>query len=332
MGVAGLVFILLLVEWVYGSLYLGVKRVRGLGNFSENVALIPPPKEGRFRFAAIGDPKEGQTIYQHLMSMAYDQGASFVVCNGDLVDRATPESFELFNHGYQSLGQKALPTFSALGNHDDSPLRLFQEYYGPESFAFLYGGSLFIFADNNSPESLEGCASYVRDQIHLHGNEAKHVFIVLHKPITDHEKDERIVRNRHRSGYMYDILDSEKVDAVLTGHFHGYAREEYNGKLLLVTGGAGARLHDARAFYHMVLIDVGPDGIKDTVVRLDEVYPFTDRLRVEAVVNYPLFFGSWWRPLLLLLVGGGFVFAGLKPARKPTGRERAVRATVGEGA
>ena len=298
-----LILCLLCAWWVYAARFRGEAKVPGLGNFEENVRKLPPVANDRFRFAVLGDPHEGQCIYQELMRRAFDLGAAFVVCTGDLVDGATRESFELFNHMYKELGPAALPMFTAIGNHDECPQRLFEEYYGPEDFAFLHGDSVFIFTNNNNAGRHEQCARFVKEQIARFKDRARHVFVVFHKPIVDHLWHGRMTANRRKSAYMYEVLDSEKVDAVLMGHFHGYVREMYKGTLLLVTGGAGYRLHDDNGFYHLVLIDVAPEGITDTLVRLDARRRLRDLVRVEAVVGYPVVFGSWWRLLSALLVG-----------------------------
>ncbi len=307
----------LALEWAYATSHLGVRRVSGLGNFEENVRALPPPREGHLRFAVLGDPEEGLGTYRHLMQKAREAGADFVIITGDVADRPTREGFEYFNWVYRSLGSAALPTFAALGNHDVSPLGLFRDYYGPELFSFLHGDCLFIFADNNHPRSFPECESYVRQEIARHRPAARHVFIVVHKPIIDFRREEGDLQNyRETGGYLYRILDEEKVDAVLAGHFHGYLRDDYQGTLLLVTGGGGGLLHAPDAFFHLVLIDVGPGGLKDTLVRADLSDSFWDRLRFRLVVSwYPALFRDWRRSSILILPAGAVLVLGLVLAR-----------------
>ena len=321
------VFLLFLaLEWAYATSHLGVGRVPGLGNFEENVRALPAPRdEGRLRFAVLGDPEEGLGTYRHLMKKAREAGADFVVITGDVADRPTREGFEYFNWVYRSLGPDALPTFAAIGNHDGPPQGFFREYYGPDLFSFVHGDCLFIFADNNHPRSFPECESFVRQEIARHRAVARHIFIVVHKPIIDFRREQGDLQNyRETGGYLYRILDEEKVDAVLAGHFHGYMRQEYKGTLLLVTGGAGSLLHAPDAFFHLVLIDVGPDGLKDTVVRADVTDTFWDRLRFRLVVSwYPALFRDGRRISILVLPAVAVLALGFSIAR---GRQRRAEA------
>ncbi|MGH9362153.1 MAG: metallophosphoesterase family protein, partial [Thermoanaerobaculia bacterium] len=260
------ILIPLVLEGVYASLHLGAGHQPGLGNHEETVRMLPPAADGTFRFAVMGDPEEGAGVWRHLMRKAHELGAQFVVIAGDLVDRPTREGFEFFRYQYSALGPDALPTFAAIGNHDLSAEGLFDEYIGPPEFSFVHGDSLFVFADNNLPEGLPRCGRYVRGEIERHRGRVRRVFIVVHKPLVDYRRQGgELQRYREAGGYLYQVLDSERVDAVLAAHYHGYLRERYKDTLLVVTGGAGARLHDSNAFHHMVLVDVGPDGIRDTV-------------------------------------------------------------------
>jgi hypothetical protein len=79
-----------------------------------------------------------------------------------------------------------------------------------------------------------------------------------------------------------------------------------------VTGGGGGALHDDAASFHLVLIDVKPEGIADTVVTSEGGDSYLDRLRFKLVVRvYPLLFGEWWRPLIPLGAAATLVALGI---------------------
>jgi len=320
-GLALAALLFLASVWTYASLHLLETRVPGLGNFEETVRALPRDGDGKFRFAVMGDPEENPAIFRGLMKQASRMGAAFVVITGDIVDLPRPAGFGFFNYVYRALGSEALPTFSCVGNHDESPNDLFEKYLGPEEFSFLYQGSIFIFVDNNDPGRYARCESYVRQEIERHRGRADHVFIVVHKPIVEYRRDGGELQDfRSTGGYLYRILDSEKVDAVLAGHYHGYLREEYKDTLLLVTGGAGSRLHGPGGF-HMVLIDVSPRGIKDTKVMAEDLGSLWDRLSYRVVVSvYSALFGRWWPPVVWAMISGlllvlGLVLLRARPAR-----------------
>lgn len=305
-------------------------RPPGLGNFEDTVRRLSPAPEGSFRFAAMGDPEEGLGVYCDLARKARELGAAFVVVLGDVASQGTPAAFELFNHAHASLGPAALPTFLAKGNHDESPLGLFEKYWGPGSFDFVHAGCLFIFAENNTPEEQARCAEYIRARVEEHRGRVHRIFLLLHRPITDFEKAGHGKRNiEARSRYLYDILDHERIDAVLAGHFHGYSRALHDETLLLVTGCAGGKLDGPGEFYHMVLLDVTPEGIVETVVRAEATRSFLDDLRHGIVVRLgPWLFASWHRAGLAMMLGAVFLALGVHLMRRRvggTGRGRSTR-------
>lgn len=281
--------------WVYARHYLGIERVPGLGNFDETIGRLAPKQDGCFRFAALGDPKEGLGVYRELMEEAARCGADFAVITGDLADGPTAEAFELFDYAQAHLEPAGIPTFVAIGDHDESPL--FEKYCGPRNFHFVYASSLFIFLANNDREECAQSAAYLRAQMERYAGKVAHVFIVLHRPVFDYHKHEAVRLARQKNQFIYEVLDAYKVDAVICGHLHDYARDAYNGTALIVTGGAGAKLHNEGAFHHMVLFDVTPLGFTDRVVRTSARPGLLDGLRLALVVrHYPAVFGRWWRP------------------------------------
>jgi hypothetical protein len=121
----------------------------------------------------------------------------------------------------------------------------------------------------------------------------------MHRPILDYTKRGKTFQMREQSQPIFDLMDEGKVDAVLTGHAHSYARDEHDGKLILVTGGAGGHLYNPGDFFHMVLVDVGPSGVKDTLVRVDEEPSRIDKMRFNLVVKlYPQLIGKPYAAVL----------------------------------
>src|SRR5262245_53425698 len=131
LALPSVVIVGLLVYWRTGKQQLPDGPVPGLGNFAATVQMLPPVREGRLRFAVLGDPEEGLGIFRTLMEQARAEGAAFVLITGDVADHATEGGFASFLETYRSLGAKALPTFTAVGNHDIEPTALFERLLGP---------------------------------------------------------------------------------------------------------------------------------------------------------------------------------------------------------
>ena len=307
---SGLILASLVGLWLYARAYLDSPRPLGLGNFRWTVSRIPAAGENGFRFVVLGDPEGGLGIYSDLMEKATALGASFAIITGDVMARPTVESFELFEHVFAKLGPSALPTLICAGNHDmagDKDLSLFQKYLGPEVFSFTHWGCLFIFVDNNAEHSSEPVARIIRDILARQAEKPRHVFLVMHRPILDYTKRGKTFQMRERSQPIFDLMDEGKVDGVFTGHAHSYAREEHDGKLILVTGGAGGHLYNPEDFFHMVIVDVGPDGVKDTLVKVDEGPSKIDELRFNLIVKlYPQLIGKPY--VVILSIAGAVCF------------------------
>jgi predicted phosphodiesterase len=282
--------------WLYTRAHFAPGHPAGLGNFAETVSRIPPPGENGFRFVVLGDPEGGLGTYSHLVEKATAMGASFAVITGDVMARPTVESFELFEYVHAKLGPKALPTLVCAGNHDiakGEDLRLFRRYLGLEVFSFTHWGCLFIFVDNNAEHSSEPVARIIRDILARQAEKPRHVFLVMHRPIIDYTKRGKSFQMREQSQPIFDLMDEGKVDTVLTGHAHSYARVEHDGKLILVTGGAGGHLYNPEDFFHMVLVDVGPSGVTETLVKNDQEPRKLDRMRFGLIVKlYPQVIGN----------------------------------------
>jgi 1,2-diacylglycerol 3-alpha-glucosyltransferase len=304
--------------------HTGATRAPRLGNFDETLkAVVPPEPKERFTFAVLGDIRQGVGTYGAIMRRIRESNAAFAVITGDLVVRPRPEAFEFFLGRHAALGPDMTPTLAAIGNHDqtdDGDASLFRKYVGPEEFSFVYGGCLFIFADNNLEAKKPRAAEYIRGEIARHKGKVRRVFVFMHIPGVNYSKAGRLVDNKSRSAYLYDLLAQEKIDAVFTGHFHGYVREVgADGTLHLVTGGAGARLQDPSSFHHFILVDVGPDGVKDTLVRIESGQTWWDQLSFNATVYwYPNVVRPWFLALLLA-AAAALGWAGARRRKAPNG-------------
>jgi len=298
---------------LYGWAHLSAGRSPRLGNFPETVEAIPPSGDNGFRFAILGDPEGGLDVYRHLMHKAAVMGAAFCIITGDVASMPSDEAFELFEDEYRNLGSSALPTFACVGNHDmvHGDPSLFRKYMGPEAYCFSYSGSLFIFVDNNGQAQTARAAPIIRDFLAKQETRPDHVFLVMHQPITDYSKRGHSFARRESSDAIFDLIDEGKVDAVLMGHRHGYGRETYKDALLLVTGGAGGHLYEPDDFFHMVVMDVTPSGIQDTLVKLDEPLSGLDNIRIALLVHVypnvigrkPVLAGTLFASVLLLVAG-----------------------------
>jgi predicted phosphodiesterase len=236
----------------------------------------------QFNFAVMGDTRGNHKILKALLEKARLAGAEFVIYTGDLVKSGT---YSEYKKATTLLNKPELPLIFIIGNHDctDHGYPLYYHCFGPVDFYFDLGEWRFICADNNKAEMVQDFISLPKGDLEyavasgLNTDQLKemerllkekpHNFIVMHQPPLG-------VWNGHvfkrRVGEFLDMVSrySKRISMVFLGHIHGYSRKTHEGVIFIISGGAGARLHDrpdVAPFYHFVLISVRDDNVTESV-------------------------------------------------------------------
>jgi len=220
-----------------------------------------------FRFVVMGDSRSNPEVFAKLLSIAAGLPKfDFSINTGDIVPGGKPAEYEFF---YQQIKDVTWPFLVVEGNHELGPTggRLYEELFGPTDYYFDHGGIRFVGLNNAkgvvTPQQLkwldQALTTDLRKIVFFHAPPkvipewAFHSFSMGAEELTD-------------------LLASKKVERVYVGHIHGFDVANYKGVEYVLTGGGGAGLYAQLApgnFHHIVLVEVFPEGLRETVYKLD---------------------------------------------------------------
>ena len=280
---ASLVFVLWLGSLVYRQAIHVELDLTPLAEFAETesydalnsrVNATPPGPEG-FSFVVLGDTRSAYERALEILKRAAVENPVFILSNGDLGQYGTVE--EYLEYHLPLIQEIApLPFIPVPGNHERGPNRDFAPFkalYGDERFSFDYGNCRFIGINNSDrPKMGPLDLRYLRQELAKPG--AEHVFVIFHQPP---EFVERAVGSQDVRGFAWNaeafhkLMVKYRVDHVFVGHIHGFATMVRDGVRYTITGGGGVDLTDTLGeeakVHHFVLVHVGPDGIRNEIVK-----------------------------------------------------------------
>lgn len=221
-------------------------RVGGGAAWSESHSFTVAADHTEFRFLVFGDSQSVRyDTWQRTLASAYQAypDAAFMTIVGDLVDVGQDygEWQAWFRAGKGVLA--ALPLMPLPGNHESytpertfSPPQLFTGQFslplnGPEgmkeqAYSFDYGGVHFVMLDTQAgeqrqflPDLLERQAVWL--EADLTRSTAKWKIVFMHRPPYDNKsfRDNTAVRRA-----FTPLFDKHRIDLVISGHDHVYAR------------------------------------------------------------------------------------------------------------
>jgi Icc protein len=225
-----------------------------------------------YSFAVFGDNQGNYPVLKAMIArLGQEKGLDFIISVGDVVPYGEEAHFIKYKKLISELG---LPLHQTIGNHDavGGGRKTYQKYFGPLYYTFDYEGDRFIVLDNSLKGSFDNVQfSWLKRQLAKPG--ARHKFVVMHKPVFDPSElyQSHVMSSRAVTEELIRLFARYKVDYVLAGHIHGYARNERGRVTYIVSAGAGGPLYlppEFGGFYNYVIITVGEDRISDRVVRI----------------------------------------------------------------
>jgi predicted phosphodiesterase len=261
------------------------------------------------RFAVYGDSQSNPENHAKVAGQVMQDEASLVIVAGDTVsDGNYREQYKEFFYDPARALSHSIPRYAAIGNHDrkDTEGTYFREYHQfPEepgvpqtevSYSFVHGDAFFLVLDNTMDHydlffpPAEGIDPplWVWLQERVQSPEAQAArwrFAIAHYPPdsacypADHEygMPDSAVRT-----YVLPVLWAAGFQAYFAGHIHCYERFDFDGRLVITTGGGGGDLDPeercvrelpvARAHacvHHHVTVELGCDQAQVWVKDLD---------------------------------------------------------------
>jgi len=244
----------------------------GKSHFFENY-YFKTANQGEFSFLYIADPQyadeKGAEVFNHLITVGIEkQDIAFTFFTGDIVDRGGfEEQWALF---FSRSNIKKGIVATGVGNHeyyDASPIpQTFNSSYynafhnNPKngaknilntSYFFLYNNTLFIML-NTENNLVENQQLWFEEVMKKH-RDVDFVIVGMHRSFygSIYASHSIIVRKNWQS-----LFDKYKIDLVLSGHDHIYARshsifndqiskEEGKGTIYVIGGSGGKKFYDA---------------------------------------------------------------------------------------
>jgi len=268
-----------------------------LSSGPHTLSLAPPPTAAT-RLVVFGDAHANRETLRLLSRGALEGGVHAAVAVGDMVSQPTPDQWDAFFDGGRSLLQQ-VPFWPVLGNHEGYAESYFDAFVVPGAapppsppevyysarwgdvwMGMLQLDELMIWGMFEGTVELAQVTWLQQALASPEATSARWRLLFLHQPAwargwghCDGYRGEDSLR-----AMVLPMLADLGVDAMFSGHVHGYERGEASGILLVTTGGAGGGLDmDCGAF----------DGLPDPWV-FEYVHHYTlvdatcDRLIVEA--------------------------------------------------
>jgi len=279
------------------------------GNFERVRRLLASDEQREeFSFCVVGDTQGGQETFEEVRKALKDEPISFMVLLGDCVRKGTEGYHRFLRCEWAEELSLPLPVFYVVGNHDVDgekfPISRFEEIYGPTIFSFDYQGCLFIVLRIlNRPYPTRESLEFLESLLSARRQDYRKIFVFMHipPPVSSDFSARRFENEKELVG----LFDRYRVDYVIAGDYHGYAKIQRKDTVYLVTGGGGAHLQRGKfgRFHHAVVITVGPNWVSERILHVNKMKNIEDRAEELALAEvYPWIEKNW--PVAILLNGG----------------------------
>jgi len=226
----------------------------------------------KFSFAVFGDNRDGDAVFADIIKhINKDKDIKFAINTGDFTPNGSSSEYDKY---WQMCRSCRVKIYDVIGNHDlgffNSGRNIFRKKYGESYYYFDYDRSRFIILDNARSKGIGRIQmSWLKDVLDTN----KRKFVFMHKPLFDPTGTypNYTMTPKEENESLNKLLIRDEVSYVFAGHIHGYAREERNGVVYIVTAGGGAPLY-LPAFdggvYHYVKVTVDSKKITDKEINV----------------------------------------------------------------
>ncbi len=226
-----------------------------------------------FSFAVMGDNRDGDGVFEKILSQLDMSDVVFAVNNGDLVSNGWEYQFKRY---VDIVSHYKKPLLSAIGNHEIplffSSRSNFKKYIGRPYFSFVYANSYFIFLDNAKKKRVsKKQMRWLRQELQK-AQAYKNRFVFLHVPLYDPRKGDfkrgHSMKDLKNAKELNKLFDRYGVTMLFTSHIHSFYSGVWHKTPYIITGGAGAPNDRDGGFYHYIIVHVDKDGVCYELKRL----------------------------------------------------------------
>ncbi len=238
------------------------------------VLLVTLPWAGHafaWSFAVCGDSRDDRDrIFPQILSAVENSDMEFLLHTGDMVNRESPGEWDAYREATASFRK---PLRVVIGNHElygGGTAERFAERFGlpGSSWSFNHKDAHFAIVDNAKGTFPDDTLAWLDRDLAAHPKGRGGIttlIVAMHVPPASEGIRPHGTRFDYgeRSAKLLSILKRHEVDAVLSGHEHMQHVEDWEGILLLVSGGAGAPMVPFQR-YGFYRIDVGNGRVRET--------------------------------------------------------------------
>jgi 3',5'-cyclic AMP phosphodiesterase CpdA len=217
-------------------------------------------------FAVCGDSRDDKDgIFPQILSAVDNSDMEFLLHTGDMVNNESPGEWDLYR---KATARFSKPLRVVIGNHElyggGTPGKFAERFGLPgASWSFTHKDAHFAMVDNAKGTFPDGTLAWLDRDLDAHPKGKGGIttlIVAMHIP----PRTDRIFPHgtrydyEERSAKLHAILKRHGVDAVLSGHEHIQYVEDWEGVLLLISGGAGAPLAPFQTYgYYRIDVENG---------------------------------------------------------------------------
>ncbi|MBI5597927.1 MAG: metallophosphoesterase [Elusimicrobia bacterium] len=239
-----------------------------------------------FRFAVLGDAEPGRFwvwrklfnqpgVFETQVRRAQSEACDFTVQLGDMVSRGTEENYLAFFEALSSW-EVSTPYLSVIGNHDrrfphgTTDSQTYRSCFGPVNYAFDRGGWRFVSLDTSAHRVTASQLRWLDRVLDTPQRTAvfTHIPPAVLREWTDYGGARGVGGFKEGALELTDLLSRRGVARVYLGHIHAFGVQDYKGVRYVLSGGGGSPLFPCGVkdvFHHYLVVEAGPDGIRETV-------------------------------------------------------------------
>jgi 3',5'-cyclic AMP phosphodiesterase CpdA len=226
-------------------------------------------------FAVCGDSRgDMDGIFPQILTAVDNSDMEFLLHTGDMVNNDAPVEWDRYR---KATARFSKPLRVVIGNHElyggGTPGK-FEERFGlpGASWSFTHKDAHFAMVDNAKGTFPDNTLAWLDRDLAAHpkGKDGITTLIVaMHVPPSTEGMRPHGTRNdyQEQSAKLLAILKRHGVDAVLSGHEHMQYIENWDGVLMLISGGAGAPLAPFQT-YGYYRIDVENGRVRESFRRI----------------------------------------------------------------
>jgi len=260
-----------------------------------------------FRFVAYGDtrfhdPKDTEAanppVRRALVQAIADVNPAFICFTGDIVYNGyDAEDWKVWDAETAVWGDKKIPIYPALGNHDlhgneqtalGNYFQRFPDLKGSRFYSVRITDALILVLDSSLDELTGPQGEWLAGKLDRVPADVDFVFIMDHHPPYTSSSDDKKLGGGHsarpREQALAKMLEDRQAHAryrivFFSGHVHNYERHEHGGITYFVSGGGAAHAYpierqpddpfqSKEINYHYLLVEVDHQQLKVTMNRL----------------------------------------------------------------